>query len=180
MRKIEIHDTGARASLRETALRLSFYGQIGKTWEAAMTGDVEGPDLTRIAAYKHWARDTVRYGDTDRQGHVNNAVFSTFLETGRVSLLYDPEKPLMPKGTSFVMARLVLDFRAEIHWPNEVTIGTAVLRIGNSSVTFGQGIFVGNKCKASAETVLVLIDDATRKSCPLPDQIRKDLEKWLY
>lgn len=28
--------------------------------------------------------DKIRYGDTDRQGHVNNAVFSAFLETGRV------------------------------------------------------------------------------------------------
>ena len=32
-------------------------------------------------------RDKLRYGDTDRQGHVNNAVFATFLETGRVDML---------------------------------------------------------------------------------------------
>ncbi|HDG9121136.1 TPA: acyl-CoA thioesterase, partial [Pseudomonas aeruginosa] len=35
--------------------------------------------------------DKIRYADTDRQGHVNNAVFATFLETGRVEIIYDPE-----------------------------------------------------------------------------------------
>ena len=34
------------------------------------------------------SREKLRYSDTDRQGHVNNAVFSTFLETGRVELLF--------------------------------------------------------------------------------------------
>lgn len=38
--------------------------------------------------------DKIRYSDTDRQGHVNNAVFSTFLETGRAERLYRDELPL--------------------------------------------------------------------------------------
>ena len=38
--------------------------------------------------------DKIRYADTDRQGHVNNAVFSTFLETGRVKILYNPDYPI--------------------------------------------------------------------------------------
>ncbi len=38
--------------------------------------------------------DKLRYCDTDRQGHVNNAVFLTFLETGRVELLYNPVRRL--------------------------------------------------------------------------------------
>ena len=58
--------------------------------------------------------DKIRYGDTDRQGHVNNAVFATFLETGRVQILFDPAVPPLEAGSSFVLARLVLDFRSEI------------------------------------------------------------------
>jgi acyl-CoA thioester hydrolase len=38
--------------------------------------------------------DNIRYRDTDRRGPVNNAVFSTSPETGRVELLYDPNEPL--------------------------------------------------------------------------------------
>ena len=64
--------------------------------------------------YPHWSRDTIRYGDTDRQGHVNNAVFSTFLETGRVQFLMNSGRPIRAPGTNFVIARLVLDFKAEM------------------------------------------------------------------
>jgi acyl-CoA thioester hydrolase len=135
----------------------------------------EKTDLTRKDAYRHWTCETVRYGDTDRQGHVNNAVFSTFLESGRVRIIYDPERPLAPEGASFVIARLVLDFRGEIRWPSEVAIGTVVLALGRSSVTLGQGLFVGDDCAATAETVIVMMDEATRKSRPLPDETRAAL-----
>lgn len=85
--------------------------------------------------------DKLRYADTDRQGHVNNAVFSTFLETGRVEFLFDTQSPLATDNASFVIARLTLDFVAEVNWPGRVEIGTGVTRIGNSSLTLRQAIF---------------------------------------
>lgn len=58
--------------------------------------------------------EKLRYVDTDRQGHVNNAVFASMLETGRVELLYHPDRPLADRQCSFVIARLTLDLHAEI------------------------------------------------------------------
>ncbi len=78
--------------------------------------------------------DKIRYADTDRQGHVNNAVFASFLETGRVEILYNPDAPVLPQGASFVIASLQLDFRKELKWPGRVDIGTGIVRIGNSSI----------------------------------------------
>ena len=47
------------------------------------------------------SREKLRYGDTDRQGHVNNAVYSTFLETGRVEMLLGGDADLRgPDGPS--------------------------------------------------------------------------------
>ncbi len=134
-------------------------------------------DLQDAGFYAHWTKDVVRYADTDRQGHVNNAVFATFFESGRVAILYPPE-PLAPDGGSFVIVHLTLDFLTEIRWPSEVSIGTTVLAIGRSSVTLGQGLFVDQQCVATAETVIVLTDDATRKSRPLPDRARAELERF--
>jgi acyl-CoA thioester hydrolase len=131
--------------------------------------------LTERSAYRHWTKDILRYGDTDRQGHVNNAVFSTFLESGRVAILYNKQRPVTPRGCAFVIARLVLDFRAEILWPGEVETGSALSHIGNSSVRFGQGIFTATGCAATAETTIVLMDEQTRKSRPLPDEARAAL-----
>ena len=146
-----------------------------------MPKEIDSQGITKISCHAHWTKESVRYNDTDRQGHVNNAVFVTFLEAGRVFLLYNPkERALTPEGTSFVLANLVLNFRAEIFWPSEVRIGTTVSRIGNSSVTFSQALFVGDNCAATAQTVLVLMDDATRKSRSLPDQTRQELKKWRH
>jgi acyl-CoA thioester hydrolase len=138
----------------------------------------EKPELTQCASHRHFVTVNLRYADTDRQGHVNNAVFATFLESGRVSILYAPGNPAAPEGASFVLAKLTLDFLAEVHWPGEVTVGTTVLRLGQSSVTIGQGIFVNDQCVATAETVIVLIDETTRKSRPMPEATRKKLQKY--
>ncbi|MCH4890940.1 acyl-CoA thioesterase [Acidaminobacter sp. JC074] len=79
--------------------------------------------------------DKLRYRDTDKQGHVNNANFSTFFETGRTELLYLHEGgPIHDEDSSFVIARIELDYISEIKWPGTVEIGTLVKRIGNSSI----------------------------------------------
>ena len=111
--------------------------------------------------------DKIRYGDTDRQGHVNNAVFATFLESGRVEILYDAGNPLADPGCAFVIAQLVLNFRAEVTWPGRVEIGTRVASVGRSSVRLEQALFQDGGCVATAETTIVQMDEATRRSSPL-------------
>lgn len=120
--------------------------------------------------------DLIRYGDTDRQGHVNNAVFATFFETGRVSFLFEPS--ILPEGTMLVIARLVIDFRAELTWPGQVEIGTRVEGISNRSFTLSQAIFHNGKCVATSESTIVLIDEKTRRSTPLSEQLVNALGRW--
>ncbi len=127
--------------------------------------------------YPHWSRDTIRYGDTDKQGHVNNAVFSTFLETGRVQFLMNSGRPIRAAGTNFVIARLVLDYKAEMLWPGEADIGTRVKTVGRSSFTLEQIVMQGDTVTAVAETVMVMVDESTRKSCPLPEASVKALKE---
>jgi len=117
-----------------------------------------------LADYPIRTSDKIRYADTDRQGHVNNAVFATFIETARAEIIYDRAAPLVEPGTSFVIARLALDFRAEINWPGTVWIGTRVAQIGRSSFRLEHGLFQDERCAATAEVVIVHFDDATRKS----------------
>ena len=119
--------------------------------------------------------DKIRYADTDRQGHVNNAVFVTFFETGRVEILYDPDYPLMSAGSEFVIASLNLAFKGEIHWPGEVKIGSYIKKLGNSSIHIGQVIFQTERCVAEAESVVVQIDQTTRKASPLSREARDRL-----
>lgn len=55
------------------------------------------------------AFDKLRFGDTDRQDHVNNALYATLFETGRVELLYDSAEPVRDPGSALVIARLIID-----------------------------------------------------------------------
>ena len=125
------------------------------------------------------AYDKLRYADTDRQGHVNNAVFSTFLETGRVEFLYRPELGIITPATSFVVAALQLDFIQEIIWPGKVDIGTGILRVGNSSIKVLQQIFQDGKCAARAETVIVQVNNDSGKAEPLSAAAKEVLQSWL-
>lgn len=138
-----------------------------------MTEDVS--PLTDRRRFTFWCEERARYGDTDRQGHVNNAVFATFCESGRVGLFHSQETPFAPPGTEFVIARLTLDFRTEILWRERIEIGTVVLGLGRSSFTLGQGLFRDDVCVATAESILVLMDLRTRRATPLPPRLRARL-----
>ncbi|MBJ6126499.1 acyl-CoA thioesterase [Microvirga splendida] len=124
--------------------------------------------LRPLVAYPSRTSADIRYSDLDRQGHVNNAVFATFSEVGRVAFMYDPARPLASEGRSFVIARLQIDFRAELFWPGHVEIGTGVLRAGRSSFTLAQGIFSKGQLVATAEGTIVMVDKETRRSTALP------------
>lgn len=123
--------------------------------------------------------DKVRYVDTDRQGHVNNSVFSSFLETGRVEILYNTNFPILSEGSSFVIVSLKLDFFQEVAWPGQVDIGTGVLKMGTSSITLWQRLFQQGNCVAQAETVIVQVDNASKRSAPLSDSARQALAHWI-
>jgi acyl-CoA thioester hydrolase len=122
--------------------------------------------------------EKLRYADTDRQGHVNNAIFATMLETGRVELLYAPDAPIFEAGCAFVIASLHLDFLGEVTWPGQVDIGTRVAAIGKSSVTLEQALFQKGVCVAQAKTVIVQMNEATRRSQPFSETSRERLARW--
>lgn len=125
------------------------------------------------------AYDKLRYADTDRQGHVNNAVFATFLETGRVEMLYQNEGYLIGNGNSYVIASLQLDLLAEIRWPGTVEIGTTVTKVGNSSMKLYQQLFQNGAVVAKASSVLVQLNKLG-KSEPLSDAAKSILEAYFH
>ena len=131
----------------------------------------------RLEDYPLHSYDKIRFRDTDSLGHVNNALFSTFLETGRVELLYNPEKPLVKKSVAFVIAGQRLDLLSEIMWPGTIDIGTGVRKIGNSSICLVQGLYQSGELAATAETVIVQIDEETRSSKPLDEESKELLRK---
>ncbi len=135
--------------------------------------------VPRLEDFPYRLSDNVRFADLDPNGHVNNAVYATYFETGRVTLVKDRGNGLMPEGLGWIMVRLDTHFRAELHWPGQIELGLGVVKFGRTSVTFEQVVFSEGKCVASAQAVTVLIDEATRKPAPLTEEIIRNFQPWL-
>jgi acyl-CoA thioester hydrolase len=134
----------------------------------------------RLEDFPYRLTDNVRFADLDPNQHVNNAVYATYFETGRVTLMKDRSYGLMPEGVTWIMVRLDMHFRAELRWPGTIEMGLGVVKFGRTSVTFDQVVFSEGTYVASARSVSVLLDEATRKPTALTEEILAKFQPWLH
>ena len=120
----------------------------------------------------------LRFNDTDRLGHVNNAVFAVMLEQGRSELAAEAGLPMESGATSLVIVRLELDFLREMTWPGDVLIETEVARLGDRSFTLHQRLILEGELCARATTILVVMDRVARRALPLNGAWRESLARW--
>jgi acyl-CoA thioester hydrolase len=127
-------------------------------------------------AFRH--RLAVRFRDCDAMGHVNHAVYFTYLEQCRLTFWREVTGGPSPH-TRVIIARAECDYRAPAHFGDELEVALQVGEIGRSSfvllytianVATGQSI-------AEGRTVMVSYDYAAAKSVPLPDTTRSLLER---
>jgi acyl-CoA thioester hydrolase len=114
-------------------------------------------------------RETVRFRDVDTLGHVNNAVYLTYLEQARVAFL-------MPRDASYtemILARCEIDFRAQVSVGEVVEVSLWPTRIGNKSFELAYEMRVGDRLVAEANTVLVSYDYERGQAQPIPEAWRK-------
>ena len=121
----------------------------------------------------------LRFNDTDRLGHVNNAVFAVMLEQGRSELAGEAGLPIGGGEQSLVIVRLELDFVREMGWPGEVEVETWAARLGGRSMQFRQRLIHGGAECARARTVLCVLDRATGRAAEITPAWREALGRWL-
>jgi acyl-CoA thioester hydrolase len=127
------------------------------------------------SAFVH--RLAVRFADCDPLGHVNNAVYLTYLEETRFAHWrakwgYGTEDP-EPDIPGVILARVEIDYRAQAHHGDVLDIRMTVASIGRSSFTYEYEIVdERGTLVASAKSVMVMFDYKTQKPVPIPDAIR--------
>lgn len=118
---------------------------------------------------------SVRWRDTDALGHVNNAVYLTYLEEARdafyLRALGDP---------IYVVVRLEIDFRAEVrHADRMVRVEIAVERVGTTSLTTRETLrTAGGEVAADARVTTVRWDQDVREPIPFSDEQRTRLTEF--
>jgi acyl-CoA thioester hydrolase len=137
-------------------------------------------DLTNPAAYHHWTDDLVRFQDLDLLGHVNNVAFCVYAESGRVRFAEDVWPGSTDgSGIGWTIVKLTVNFRAQGHYPGAIRIGTALRRLGRSSIDLVQGLFINGKCFGTTESVIVWTDVKAGTSLALPESLRQAATPYL-
>lgn len=117
----------------------------------------------------------------DGIGHVNNAVYQTYLEECRDQAL-EGVFGAGPTLTEFVVARVALDFRSPAtQGDGFVDVSLRLVRVGRSSLSTSEQIHAASdgRLLLDAEAVLVRVDATTGRSRPLDDGMATRLHALL-
>jgi acyl-CoA thioester hydrolase len=134
----------------------------------------------RRADFRYFVPITTRWMDNDAYGHVNNVIYYSWIDTAVNRFLIDHR--LLDIGESPVVgivAETGCRYLAQIAYPDPVTVGLRVGRLGRSSVRYEVAVFRAEDEAASAEGhfVHVYVDRATMRPVPIPAHVRAEMEK---
>jgi len=121
----------------------------------------------------------IRFADIDKLGHVNNAVFLSYIELARMHYFEEVAGGIAWDRLGVIVARVEIDYLEPVVLGDTMRVTTACSRIGTKSFDLSYNLLRragGKETEASrALTVMVCYDYRTGKSVPLPDGWRA----WL-
>lgn len=121
----------------------------------------------------------VRFRDCDAMGHVNNAVYLTYLEIARFAYWKAADIGRLEGDISYIIARVEIDFRASAKTGDVVDVALAVRAIGRSSFTIEYELRdQAGRLIATAKSVQVAYDYAAQRPVAVPDAIRARISEF--
>lgn len=132
----------------------------------------------KLAAPVNRSRIHLRFRDLDVYGHVNNTVYLSYFEEGRVNYFKALfSEPWNWAKTGVLVANQTIDYKLPIEPTDEIFIETTIISMGTKSITFGYKIYKTTKdgeaeC-TSGSTVVVCFDYSLKKTIEVPMQWRQ-------
>lgn len=114
---------------------------------------------------------TVRFRDLDAMGHVNNAVYATYVEQARATYFREA-LDLSLDAVRSVIATLTIDYRKPITSGQDVLVRLWIPEIGETSLPMRYEIVADGEIAAVADSVQVWVDEAGAAR-PIPDGVRE-------
>jgi acyl-CoA thioester hydrolase len=120
-----------------------------------------------------------RFRDTDAMGHINNAVYVTYLEVARQAYWQRMSGQPDYRRVPFILAHVTIDFRSEANVDEVLEIGIRCEWIGTKSFAFTYVIHeqVTQRVVVEATTVQVCYDYEAKRTFPMPETLRQQLER---
>nr|WP_246246138.1 thioesterase family protein [Paenibacillus lemnae] len=125
----------------------------------------------------------IRYCETDMLGHVNNVSYFMYFEQGRIEYFehLNLTDELFSQKAVSVVADLECQYLAQMYLKDPLILHVRVAEIGRSSMEIQYAIMVKDQLKAAGRGTIVLVDTASGKSTPIPEEARRvisDFEQW--
>jgi len=124
----------------------------------------------------------IRYADLDPHGHVNNSVYLTYLESGRLGYyettgIWDKDSGLK---TGMVVAHIDIDYVSPIFLGQSIQVGLRMASLGHKSLTLAFQINdrEGDQVFARGKSIMVAYDHAAEKSIPVPEDWRRKIAQF--
>lgn len=127
--------------------------------------------IKSLAAYPLHTLMQLRFGDVDHNRHLNNVAQARLFEEGTAIL--HRQASSQPKTGRGVVAQHTLRYLSQGSYPAPLTLGSGILRIGNSSYEIEQILLQEGRPVSTCNTVVVYLED----KCPtaLPPHWREAL-----
>jgi acyl-CoA thioester hydrolase len=121
----------------------------------------------------------VRFRDLDGMGHVNNAVFFTYIEAARTEYLMKVMGAKRLEDVDWIVASATMSFRRPISYGDPVEVCVKPTKLGTTSFTLHYLIRDrrDQAVIAEGETVIVMFDYSKRMKKPITSEIRRTLER---
>ncbi len=132
--------------------------------------------LPTRADFRFIHRLRVRWAEVDMQKIVFNAHYLMYFDTAisdywrALALPY--EASMQRLGGDLYVKKSTLEYHASARYDDLLDIGLTCARIGNSSIQFTGGVFLGEQLLVAGELLYVFADPATQTSKPVPSALR--------
>lgn len=125
----------------------------------------------KVLDFRHHFPLTVRWGDMDAYGHVNNMFFFKYLESARFGYIEDVCMAHLDAIPVVVLADIRCHFQAQLHYPAQIVVKSKVVRLGNSSFDLHAEIWEGGRLCASSQAVMVWFDPHSNRPMRIPENV---------
>lgn len=133
-----------------------------------------------MEGYRYVHAREVEFRDVDAAGHVNNAVYLTYIETARIGYLREVLGLESVDELAVIVANVNVDFRSPSYFGERLEVGARVPRIGTKSFEMEHEMratnSTGTRTVVEATSVLVAYDYARGEAVPVPEEWRRRLE----
>ena len=132
------------------------------------------------ANYPYATSVETRFQDLDPLGHINNVAMAALFENGRVRFNREllKERQRRVPGTRWLIARVEVNYLAEGHFPDPITVVSGIGRIGSSSWDIVSAAYQNGKCIGLCDTVIVSTDEGGSKA--ISDEFRAELAGYRF